>query len=294
MIIKFKPIFLEKIWGGRFLNNLYKLGDNNSSIGECWGISGHESHSTKVLGGIYDGMTLRQLFECNRELFGFYHAKEFPFISKIIDAKDDLSIQVHPGEDYAMQHENSMGKDECWYVLECQSNSSIIIGHKAKNLEEIQNSYKSDFLKTILNTHKISVGDYFYIPSGTIHSILKGTVILEITRSSDITYRLFDYNRKVNGEYRNLDLKKSFDVINIPDSELITQNINKFFSFVVYNNIGRQVKKSHIYGDYIYILNGHGFIDSLKISKGEFLMVSSNVEYTIEGDFTFQITTIQC
>ena len=194
MIIKFKPVFLKKIWGGERLAKLYNVKMNN--IGECWGISGHEKNSNKIINGIYKGLTLRQIYERNKELFGNYKSEEFPILIKYIDAKKDLSIQVHPNNDYALKNENSYGKEECWLILDTKPKSKVIIGHSATSTNQIRNSLHNKTIMSLLNSHKIKKNDYFYIPAGTVHAICAGTFLIEVSQSSDVTYRLYDYERK--------------------------------------------------------------------------------------------------
>lgn len=289
MIIRLEPIPLTKVWGGDKLSNMYNF--SLSNIGEIWGISAHKSNSNKIINGPFKGLTFRELYTKHREYFGHYPTREFPLLFKVIDAKGDLSVQVHPDNDYASIHENSYGKDECWYILDADNDSKIQIGHKAKNSDEINKAIINNTLEETLEYHSINAGDYYYIPSGKIHAICKNTTLLEVSQSSDITYRLYDYNRLDNGKLRDLHLDKALDVINIPDTINMVEHDNKYFSFEIIN-IKNDIRLSHKYGDYIYIIEGNGYINDEKVIKGDFLVITSNTKYIVEGDLKLALVSI--
>ena len=136
---------------------------------------------------------------------------------KIIDAKDDLSVQVHPNDEYAKDHEDSLGKTECWYVLQADEGTKMVMGHHAKTKEEFVKAIEEDDYENLLNSFEIQEGDFFYIPSGTLHAICSGSLIYEAQQSSDITYRVYDYHRKdKDGNERQLHVQQSIDVTNVP------------------------------------------------------------------------------
>jgi mannose-6-phosphate isomerase len=192
MIIKLKPIALSKVLGGDNLAKKYHI--NQEKIGEIWGISTHKSYSNEILNDEFRGMTFKDLFETNKQLFGNYSKDEFPILCKIIDAAIDLSVQVHPNDKYSKKHENSFGKDECWYILYSKDNARIQIGHKANNKKELRYAIDNKKIEEMLIYHKVNKKDYYYIPSGKVHAICKDTTLIEVSQSSDITYRLYDYN----------------------------------------------------------------------------------------------------
>ena len=141
--------------------------------------------------------------------------KEFPLLIKILDAKDDLSIQIHPNDEYAAKHENgSLGKTECWYVLDCEPGATIIVGQRAKDRVEAAQMIEEGRWDDMLNVLPIHKGDFFQIDSGTVHAIKTGTLILETQQSSDVTYRLYDYDRPgTDGKLRPLHIEQSLDCI---------------------------------------------------------------------------------
>lgn len=184
---------------------------------EQWGISAHPNGDDLVLNKEYEGLHLSELWSRHPELFGNVKGDRFPLLTKIIDAKKDLSIQVHPDDEYAAKNENgSLGKTECWYIMDCEPGTNIVIGHNAKNSGEvksmIENCRWNDFIREV-PVHK---GDFFFIEPGTVHAIKGGTVILETQQSSDITYRVYDYDRLQDGKKRPLHIKQSIDVIKAP------------------------------------------------------------------------------
>lgn len=287
MIIKLEPIPIKKIWAGEKLAKIYNIKSKN--IGEIIGISGQRNMSNKISNGIFKGRNLREVFKNERIFFGNYPNEEFPILIKIISAKEDLSIQVHPNDNYANLNENSLGKDECWYILDSAINSRIQIGHLAKNRKEMNESIKNKSLSSLLVYQSIKKEDYFYIPAGKVHAICKDTTLLEVSQSSSITYRIFDYDRLENGKPRKLSIKKSLDVIFFPDKNTI--NEKKYFDLNIIKS-SKDVLKSHVYGDYYYIIDGEGYFNNEKVSKGDFIVVTSNFEYKIIGNLKLALVRI--
>ena len=291
MIIRLKPIAIQKVWGGEKLSKLYNI--NQNKIGEIWGISAHLSNSNIIINGKYKGMTFRNLYNEHRDLFGNLKYDEFPILFKVIDAADDLSVQVHPDDTYAKENEDSLGKDECWYILDTESdNTEIIIGHNAKTKDELVNLINKNDYDKLLNRFKIKKDDYYYISSGKIHAICKGTTLLEVSQSSDITYRLYDYNRLDNGKLRELHVDKSIDVISAPDNEVLTNHINKHYSYQEIINNKEKVLQAHNNGDYIYIIEGTGKFNNENVKKGDFLVITSKTKYKIIGNFSYKLINL--
>lgn len=285
MILFFEPICLPKIWGGSTLNQVYHIEEKH--IGECWGISAHETYSTKVKNEKHQGVTLRELYETHPHYFGHYNKNKFPILVKLIDAKEDLSVQVHPGDAYALKHENDFGKEECWYILKAEGDK-ILIGHNYKNKEMMQSAIEQQKILEGMRYYPIKKHDYFYIPVGTVHAILNNTFLLEVSQSSDVTYRLYDYDRIDNlGNKRELHIKQSLEVTNYPDQTLIQTHQKKYFDFEIIKQDGLNTYDSDLYGDYLAVVEGSARIDQQTFAFGDFIMVSSNTPYQIEGKITF-------
>lgn len=290
MVIKLQPVFIDKIWGGDSLQKTFHY-PSGSTCGEAWGISAHKSFSSTISNTKYKGLTLRELYQNHRHLFGFYEENEFPILVKLIDATSDLSIQVHPDNAYA-KRENSLGKEECWTILEARKDASILIGHTAQNKEEFKQAIVNKTVLDICKMHPIKAGDFFYIESGTVHAILAGTMLLEVQQSSDITYRIYDYDRTdQHNKKRALHIDNALDVIHFPDHELQTKPTQEFFHYSVHEVTKDTFLVASKYGDYLFILEGEGYIDELFIQKGDFLMIPANNAYHIIGTLKYQKTT---
>ncbi|MBH8602458.1 mannose-6-phosphate isomerase, class I [Thermoactinomyces sp. CICC 23799] len=213
-----KPVFQERLWGGRRLQEQFHYPVPFEKTGECWAISAHPHGRCLVKNGPYQGKNLQELWENHQELFGDRKEKTFPLLTKLIDASSDLSVQVHPDETYARVHEDEEhGKTECWYILDCEPGAEIILGHQAKSKDELQTMIRENRWEDLLQRIPVKPGDFFYIPSGTVHALGAGILVLETQQSSDVTYRLYDYDRvDPNGQKRELHLDKALDVIRVP------------------------------------------------------------------------------
>ncbi len=214
-LIRIEPVFHEKIWGGRKLETEFGYTIPDGPIGECWAISAHPAGDCHVRDGAYAGMLLSGLWTEHHELFGAAEGDRFPLLIKFLDAAKDLSIQVHPDDAYAAEHEGgSLGKCECWYVLHADPNATIVVGQRAKSPEEFGRLVEEGRWSELLNEVPVHAGDFFQIAPGTVHAIKGGTMVLETQQSSDITYRVYDYDRvQADGTKRELHLQKSLDVI---------------------------------------------------------------------------------
>lgn len=213
-----RPLFQERIWGGTKLNEKYEYTIPSSQTGECWAISAHPHGQSVVASGEFSEKSLGELWEEQPELFGYFESDRFPLLTKILDANDDLSVQVHPDDDYANKFEKGeFGKTECWYIVDCDEGADIIFGHHAQSKEEFIRLVEEGNWERLLQRIKIKPGDFFYVPSGTIHALCKGTLVLETQQSSDTTYRVYDYNRRgQDGKLRELHLEKAIDVTTVP------------------------------------------------------------------------------
>ena len=226
-IIELVPVFKEKIWGGRKLETEFGYEIPAGPVGECWAISAHPAGDDEIASGEYAGRTLSWLWDEHRELFGNCEGDRFPLLVKIIDAKDDLSIQVHPDNDYAAEHEDgSLGKKECWYVLSAEPGQTIVVGQRAHSREEFAQMVEEGRWSELLNEIPIKAGDFFQIDPGTVHAIKGGTVILESQQSSDVTYRVYDYDRKQDdGMLRPLHMQQALDVIDFDCAPLTSGEV---------------------------------------------------------------------
>ncbi|AUC77933.1 mannose-6-phosphate isomerase [Nonlabens sp. MB-3u-79] len=225
--IKFEPILQEKIWGGSKLKSLLNKKTTSDVIGESWEISGVEGHISVVNNGVYKGCSITDLIRDHRyEFVGNKNysqfGNDFPLLIKYLDAKTDLSVQVHPDDEMAKAEHNAYGKTEMWYIMDREADATIINGFKNENVTT--NALKTltkDNVDQILNKQKVNKGESFFIPAGKVHAIGAGVLAAEIQQTSDITYRIYDWDRKdVNGNERELHLEKSLKAVkrNIPQS----------------------------------------------------------------------------
>ncbi|MCD5169144.1 mannose-6-phosphate isomerase, class I [Enterococcus faecium] len=231
-----KPVFQEKIWGGSRLRSVFGFDIPNDKIGEDWAISAHPHGVSVVENGEFKGKRLDELWSEHKELFCHPSEPVFPLLIKILDAEDDLSVQVHPDDAYGMKHEGELGKTECWYIIDAEPGAEIIYGHHAKTREELAEMIKDGRWDDLLKKVPVKKGDFFYVPSGTIHAIGKGIMILETQQSSDTTYRVYDYDRKdAQGQTRELHIQQSIDVTTVPAKtpELQIKEVRKGNSSIV-------------------------------------------------------------
>ncbi|MFD1316827.1 type I phosphomannose isomerase catalytic subunit [Namhaeicola litoreus] len=219
--LKFDPIFQYRIWGGNKLKTFLNKNISTDHIGESWEISDVSENQTLVSNGPLKGRTIRDLINTFKgdlvgkkvyERFG----TEFPLLIKFIDAKTPLSIQVHPSDELAKERHNSFGKNEMWYIMDAEKDAEIIVGfEKETNIEEYQKVLKEDKILDLLHIENPKKGDTYYIPTGRVHAIGAGILLAEIQQTSDITYRIYDYNRvdTKTGKKRQLHTSEAIDAI---------------------------------------------------------------------------------
>lgn len=283
-ILWMTPVFKEMIWGGNKLADVFHYEIPSDHTGECWAISAHPNGDCVISSGTYEGQSLSQLWEKHPELFGNCGGDRFPLLTKIIDAKTDLSIQVHPDDAYAAEHENgSLGKTECWYVLDCEEDAQIVIGHHAKDHEEMEQMILEKRWDDFIRMVPVKKGDFFQINPGCLHAIKGGTLILETQQNSDITYRVYDYDRLSDGKLRPLHVQQSIDTIKAPyvESETKFETVKyvdaiktRFISCPYYTVDRYEVNGTFVsdFGDVpfmnVSILEGDGMVDGIPVKKG--------------------------
>ena len=224
--LKFSPILKDKIWGGTKLKSLFNKEAETDKLGESWELSGYEGDESVVTNGFLAGNNLAELIEIYMgELLGDKIYDEFglsfPLLFKLIDANENLSIQVHPGDEVAAERHNSYGKTEMWYVVDADRGAELIIGFsKDCTRDEYLDALEAGEVEELLQKVPVTKGDVFFIPAGLVHAIGKGVVVAEIQQSSDITYRIYDYKRTDdNGNERELHTEQALDVINFAASK---------------------------------------------------------------------------
>jgi mannose-6-phosphate isomerase len=219
--LQFNPILKERIWGGTKLKTYLNKPISSEITGESWEISTVENDVSIVSNGNFKGKSLNELIaDFPNEILGTEVYKrfgnQFPLLFKYLDAREDLSIQLHPNDELAKKRHNSFGKTEMWYVMQADQDARLIVGFKQKsNPEEYLENLKNKTILDILDTKKVVKGDVFFLETGTIHAIGAGIVIAEIQQTSDITYRIYDFERKdANGNERELHNDLALEAIN--------------------------------------------------------------------------------
>ncbi|WP_338444155.1 mannose-6-phosphate isomerase, class I [Bacillus spizizenii] len=284
----FKPVFKERIWGGTALS-AFGYNIQSERTGECWAFAAHQNGQSVVQNGMYKGFTLCELWDHHRYLFGHLEGDRFPLLTKMLDADQDLSVQVHPNDEFAKIHENGeLGKTECWYIIDCEKDAEIIYGHNAKTKEELISMIELGEWDELLRRVKVKPGDFFYVPSGTVHAIGKGILVLETQQNSDTTYRLYDYERKdAEGKLRELHLEKSIEVIEVPsilDRQTVHhEQIEELFTTTLIECAYFSVKKWNLSGS-ASLQQQNPFL-LISVIEGEGRMKSSGYVYTFKkGD----------
>ncbi|MFZ7946934.1 mannose-6-phosphate isomerase, class I [Neobacillus sp. 19] len=225
------PVLQERIWGGQKLRTEFHYEIPSDKTGEAWVISAHPNGPSMITNGPLAGKTLADAWNEHKELFNKKADEqgEYPLLVKILDAADDLSVQVHPNDQFAREVEGvPYGKTECWYVLSAEEGAELVLGHYAQTEEELAKMIDQGQWDKLLRRVKVKAGDFVYVPSGTIHAIGKGIVILETQQSSDITYRVYDYGRKdAAGNTRELHLERSKQVTTVPHQDAAVEQTEK-------------------------------------------------------------------
>ncbi len=311
--MKYEPLFMEPkfkdyIWGGKRLKQIFnKNVENEDCTAESWEISTNEAGVSVIKNGELKNKTLIQVFNDTKYKLDIFGAKcqnleEFPLLVKFIDANSNLSVQVHPNDEYAMENENSKGKTEMWYVLDCGNDAQIICGVKPETTKEtLQNKIENNKVIDVLNFVNVKKGDVIYIPAGTIHALLGNTLVAEIQQNSNITYRVYDWDRVgTDGKPRQLHTKKAIDVIDVEKTPQITnagneigiKNIIKSEYFEVEKiNVKEKIQCTNVLDSFMAfcVVEGNGNIkindEIYKITKGDsFILPACIKNYEVIGN----------
>lgn len=304
--IKFEPILKERIWGGEKLATLLNKKSQKSNIGESWELSDVEGDTSVVANGALKGSNLKELIKKYKgDLVGQRVYKrfgdKFPLLIKFIDAKEALSIQLHPNDELAQKRHNSFGKTEMWYIMQAEKDAELIIGFKKdSDKEEYLHHLKNKTLLEILNVDKVKKGDVYFIPTGRVHAIGAGVLLAEIQQTSDITYRVYDWDRQhTNGSYRELHTELALDAIdykahtnyktdyidaskegsNIIDCQYFTTN-----NFPVKGTVYLNHKDKDSFVIYLCV-DGEAGINDLELKQGETVLIPASLkELTIQSE----------
>lgn len=320
VILKLIPSGKDYLWGGTRLKEEFGKKIALTPLAETWECSVHPDGPSVVANGEYKGMTLTEVLRQQPEYLGSkVQNGEMPVLVKFIDAKQDLSVQVHPNDEYAQKYERQNGKTEMWYVLDAEEGASLIYGFKHRMTADIlKNAVETGTLDKHLQKVKVRKGDVYFVPAGTVHGIGKGILIAEIQENSNVTYRIYDYNRvDANGHKRELHFDKAVQVMNMNITPDVNQSprMVRFFPGGSRELLCRckyfeterlQVKKGlsfSVRGESFQILmclNGYGEVQTmdyeqkpLRFCKGETLFLPAGIgRCLIVGDTT--VLKIRC
>ena len=278
------------MWGGTKLRDLYKKQCDYDVIAESWELSAHPAGNCTIASGRHKGLSFSQyLNTVGKSVVGWKWLQDFPLLIKFIDAKDNLSVQIHPDDDYALEKENEYGKNEMWYVIDSEPGAGLYVGfNRDVNRNEVEQRIKNNTILDVLNFYPTKPGDVFFIPAGTVHAIGAGNLIYEIQQSSNCTYRLYDYDRRDKfGNPRELHLQKALDVMNYKkfihvEYENNGENIGcKYFEVKILQVDGK--KEITLSSDSFYVatcIKGNGFLTmvdsttaSVVIGEGETVFI---------------------
>lgn len=315
-ILKLKPVFKDYIWGGTRLKTDFGFESELDKVAEGWMLSCHKDGKSTIDGGEFDGHSLDEIIEkFGKENVVGTRALDFsyfPVLIKLIDAKDNLSIQVHPDNEYAERVEGEFGKTEIWYVLDAADNAQLIYGFKEKiSSDEFVRAIKENTLTDVLNSVKVKKGDLLFIEAGTVHAIGKGALIAEIQQNSNTTYRVYDYGRVgADGKPRELHIEKAVDVSKTEPPKYDIKPMGKPVKTDNYTETLLTkcdlftVKHYEVDGilslntdeksfNHILTVGGTGKINGKNLKKGDSYFIPANYgDYEIEGSCELIITKI--
>ncbi len=298
-LLKLEPVLMERIWGGSRLKTEWGYESSlDTGLGECWTVSCNEQADSLVTEGEFKGKRLSQLWREEERIFGEGRGKDFPLLVKLLDAKDTLSLQVHPDDAYAEEHEGCRGKWECWYILDCPENAELLIGNRATDRQELRRMVEEKRWDDLINRVPVKKGDFIRLDPGTLHAITAGVLILEVQENSDVTYRVYDYDRLQNGKPRQLHIKQSLDVIRVPDhittADLLhtDEKKNELQLLAATSrvkvwtlNVSGSVSIGIPHWQIASILEGAGRMNGMEVKRGEHLIVPEDCgELKIEGE----------
>ncbi|MCH5256427.1 MAG: class I mannose-6-phosphate isomerase [Lachnospiraceae bacterium] len=310
-ILFINPVFKQMLWGGERLGKDWPYEIPGNDTGECWAVSAHPNGDCTIKGGRFDGCKLSALWEKEPGLFGNTGLDRFPLLVKLINAEGYSSIQVHPNDTYAKAHENgSYGKMECWYILDGREDSNLVVGHNAETREELRSMVQNREWKELIREVHVEKDDFIQIEPGTIHTFGGGLMILEIQQNSDITYRVYDFDRLTDGKPRELHLDKALEVISVPSKPLehyikktgnMPENTMNLLIECDYYRVWKMDinKPFTIEQDQPFMLmsvtRGEGTINGTVIKKGDhFILPYGYGDINLEGDMQVIASACNC
>ncbi|MDR1906523.1 MAG: class I mannose-6-phosphate isomerase [Clostridiales bacterium] len=310
------PVYKDYIWGGAKLKEKWGKNTKLDIVAESWELSLHEDALSRIKNGCYKGQTLLEVLEFHPDLAGkkCLSFQKFPTLIKLIDSKQNLSVQVHPSDRYARLNEHGYGKSEVWFILEAEKSAGIYFGFKKDtDKKEIEERIRDNTLVEILNFVPVTPGDVFMINAGTVHAIGKGITLAEIQQNSNITYRVYDYGRvDKDGKPRDLHIQKALEVLNYKAAKA-QKSVYPYVDYAAFKK--RLIADNKYFFSEFYLLNGfcplfneNSFIsvtvtdgslcisysggENIILNKGETVFIPAGLEVTLAGKSDFITTTL--
>ena len=289
--VKLSPAFKDYLWGGERLKSEFNKNSQLSPLAESWELSAHKDGQSIVSGGEFDSLSLTEyVSKIGAEALGENSAKYdyFPLLIKLIDAKGDLSVQVHPSDEYALAHEGEYGKTEMWYILDCDEGACLYYGFaRDVSREEYECAIKEERLCELLNRVPVKKGDVFFIPAGTVHAIGAGIVICEIQQNSNTTYRVYDYGRRdKEGKLRPLHIEKALEVSDLKKSPALPE-IGGGDDVMLAECEYFEVRRLEVSGKKELKVDGKSFVSLIVIGGEGRLVYDGGVLDVLKGDSIF-------
>jgi len=308
--LKFQPILKDKIWGGQKLNQYFNKASDSKNLGETWEISTVQNAISMIANGELKGQSLQELVnDYKSELLGEKNWKrfgeEFPLLIKFIDAKEDLSIQLHPNDELAKKRHNSFGKTEMWYVMQADEDANLIVGFKEKvDKETYLKHLENKTLTKILNFDKVKEGDTYFIEAGRVHAIGAGVLLAEIQQTSDVTYRVYDWDRvDIEGNERELhndiaidafdfEMENDFRIDYEKEKNASNEIVKCPYFTTNFIEIDSEIEKQNTHDSFIIYMCVAGDVEILTntsniiISKGETILIPASIKnFKLKADY---------
>lgn len=315
--MKLAPALKSALWGGTRLSSFWGKGEKGKSVAESWELSVREQERNLIMNGTFAGMTLNDALESNAEFIAKTSKNaRFPLLIKFIDAGQTLSVQVHPDDAYASLVEHDSGKNEMWYIVEADEGAEIVYGLKdGVGVEDFRRAVEENRIRDVLNFHPVHAGECYYIPAGLVHAIGGGILIAEIQQNSDLTYRVYDYDRiGADGKPRELHREKACAVSRpLTEDEILTKRYaarrdgeEESLAHCDYFCVRRRMLTyAQIYAGtvgedsfvHLLCLSGEGFVctpkEEVSFARGESIFLPAGMgEYTVRGELTWLESTV--
>ena len=299
-VLILKPHLEYEMWGSDHLKKHNIDLNDASDVGEAWVISGLPGRSSVIINGEFESKKLSDVFRNHRELFDNYKDDKYPLICKYVDCNENLAVQIHPKDEYAKKNFQEFGgREKCYYVLQAKANADIILGHKAKTLDELKKLMKEEKWEELFIRKNIKAGDLIYIPNGTVHGLTEGLILYELQYASKPTFNLYNYNRDLFDEAYKLNIEEAFVNTTIPHvdakyktSKDVLIETDKFKLLKIKNERNKEYSFDDARWVQVSIIDGTGILNhKYELKAGvSFIVPSTLKSFKVEGNVTMLIS----